>query len=208
MKIRREAKSKTIMEKLALSQSIADGAAGVAALTPIAADLTALATGATGLKTAQDEAANAANLAKAKTEVLHTKETEWDEKLELLLTGIEHLPAVTQDMIEALGLQVYTRGGAPAVGDLPAPENLHVSEGDHSGELDVAWDPVRGARGYIIETTTTLDVPASWKQAALVTRSSASLTGLTTGTVYGVRVKAFGPAGNGAVSNPAPKVAP
>ncbi len=208
MKILRSGKSTPIADKLTLSQSIAAGATGVAALTGIAADITALTTAATELEAANTAALNSANATKSLVEVQNAKEEAWDTKLELTLTGIEHLPAVTQAQIEALGLQVYIRGGAGAVGDLPAPANFTLSEGDHPQEVDAQWDAVRGARGYILQSTTTADVATSWKQAALSTRSSCTLTGLTTGTQYWVRVCAFGPLGNGPFSNPAQKVAP
>ena len=51
--------------------------------------------------------------------------------------------------ILAVGLE--TKALATPIGDLLAPENLRATFGDDGGEIDLAWDRVRGASSYLIE---------------------------------------------------------
>jgi hypothetical protein len=104
----------------------------------------------------------------------------------------------------------YTVVEAPApVGPLPKVENLKVTQGDADATLDAGWDPiVRGLQTFIVQFTVDPAALTGWQQAGLTKKSTLTLTGLTSGQRYWIRVCAVGAAGNGPWSDPATKVAP
>jgi hypothetical protein len=78
--------------------------------------------------------------------------------------------------------------------DLTAPDYLRATLGDHNGEIDLTWEPVKGAKTYIVEVR--LDEPgATYQQARFTTRSSATIAGLQSTRTYVFRVKAVGAKG-------------
>ncbi|MEO7317951.1 MAG: fibronectin type III domain-containing protein, partial [Chthoniobacteraceae bacterium] len=100
--------------------------------------------------------------------------------------------------IESSGFSVRS---APApVGDLPAPGNLVSTTGDNEGEIDLGWNPVRGAGSYEVQCKVN-DGTSQFAPVKTVTGSSLKATGLTPGSVYAFRVRAVGAAGPGAWSD-------
>jgi chitodextrinase len=77
------------------------------------------------------------------------------------------------------------------------------------GEIDLNWQPVRGAASYAIVRSTTGNVAnaGDWAAAGTSTKSKASVSGLTSGTRYWFRVAAVGSAGQGPWSDPATAIA-
>ena len=100
--------------------------------------------------------------------------------------------------------------------DRPIPdkvENLQVTPGDAAGEGDLVWDPLakNTTDGYFIEVNPTDPIdPTGWVGASprSVSKSKATITGLTTGQKYWVRVIAFIGAGEGPPSDPSSFIAP
>jgi hypothetical protein len=86
--------------------------------------------------------------------------------------------------------------------------NLSASTGDNDGELDIQWDPVRGAKSYEIQVSPDPITSSSWVGKPSVTKSKAALVGLTSGQRMNVRVRAVGSGGLGAWSDPAIKTVP
>jgi predicted phage tail protein len=81
--------------------------------------------------------------------------------------------------------------------------------GDHDGELDASWDPVAGAKSYIIEICSEDPATATnWKYAGISTKSKFTVEGLQSGKRYWIRVAAINSAGQSGWSNPVPKIAP
>ncbi|MEI6236400.1 MAG: fibronectin type III domain-containing protein [Planctomycetota bacterium] len=87
-------------------------------------------------------------------------------------------------------------------GDLPS-----APSSDMDGTVDLTWDKVRGANSYMIQKSPDPITGGSWTMGAISTKSSATLSGLTSGTKYWFRVAAIGAAGQGAWSDPATKMA-
>jgi len=95
------------------------------------------------------------------------------------------------------------------VGPMPQVAGLFATQGDSDGEVDLHWNPIkRGLKSYLIEKTTDPAGQTGWAYAATATKSSAAVTGLTSGTRSWFRVAGIGSAGQGPWSDPATKVAP
>jgi hypothetical protein len=98
--------------------------------------------------------------------------------------------------------------GAAAVAGLPGQvRNLTLVSGN-PGELDAQWDSDAAAKSYEIQTSADPVTAISWVAQPSVTKSSAVLQGLTSGSRQSVRVRAVGSAGAGAWSDPATKIVP
>ena len=206
MKILRKVKKQSIAEKLAISQALADGAAGMPALANHPT-LAALNVAAAELQAAATTAADCANAARAATVLQNQKEGGWDVGLERWLNLLESEPTVTVAMLHAMNLQP-TKTKSVATLELTEPLQFHLTMGAQHAELVGRWRAVPGARGYFLELTETPADPASWRQVATATRTSCTLQGLTTGTTYYGRVRAFGSAGPSPYSSVEMAVAP
>ncbi len=88
--------------------------------------------------------------------------------------------------------------------------DLALTPGDNPGSVDAMWKPVAGARSYERQVNTTEpNVEANWSFKKSTSKSSHTLTGLTSGTKVWVRVRAIGTNDNaGPYSDPATKVVP
>jgi hypothetical protein len=86
------------------------------------------------------------------------------------------------------------------IGALPAPQNLTVTHGMLSGELDAKVNPVFGASTY--NWTCTPNTPGAVQQTAQTTASSYAFNGLTPGVSYTITTNAVGAAGPSKWSSP------
>ncbi len=84
------------------------------------------------------------------------------------------------------------RADATPVGPPAQVLTLVLTAGDNDGTLDASWDPVRGANSYEIQTSPEPVTGTSWAYKMTAGKSSATLSGLTTGTRTWVRVRAIG----------------
>ncbi len=71
--------------------------------------------------------------------------------------------------IASSGFDVASEGRAPIA--LTAPDEISATAGDDVGEVDLACDPVRGARSYEVQATTDVTGAAGWSTAAIRSRS-------------------------------------
>jgi hypothetical protein len=92
------------------------------------------------------------------------------------------------------------------IGNLPAPADLTVTLGSHTGELDANASPVFGAAVYNWRISTAA-APSVVLQSAQTTAASNTFTGLTPGVVYNAEVNAVGAAGPSDWSAPVPQMA-
>jgi hypothetical protein len=113
------------------------------------------------------------------------------------------------DDAKILSAGMSTKAAATPVGPLPAVSNLSAAGGDMDGEVDLNWQPLKGAKSYTVVKSTTGNVgnAADWTPAATGTKSKATVGSLTSGTRYWFRVAAIGSAGQGPWSDPATAIA-
>jgi len=158
--------------------------------TPTLAAFGTLITTAQNKLTAADTAQQAAKLATA----------DKDAAIAALLAGAKQLAASVSVTANGDALKIQSAGfsvkaTAAPVGELPAPQNLSATGGDQEGENDLHWNPVNGRTSYLAEHRTTPNGP--WVQFYAGKKSSATATGLVSGTQYDFRVRAVGAAGPG-----------
>jgi hypothetical protein len=86
--------------------------------------------------------------------------------------------------------------------------NLAITASDNAGELDLQWDSLPNAKSYEIQISPDPVTATSWVSQPSVTRSQASITGLTSGARMWVRVRAVNAAGQGPWADVATKIVP
>ncbi len=128
------------------------------------------------ITTAQTKIA-AYNTAKA---AVDTALSDRDTALAALRTGLSQEGDYVQNItngdktkIESAGMSV--RDDAAPIGTPAQVMNLAVTEGDFEGTLDAAWDKVRGASSYEIQTSPDPITSTSWAFKQSASKSSATL---------------------------------
>lgn len=119
---------------------------------------------------------------------------------------VEAVGGDKESLILSAGMEVRSAASpsqAPA-----APGDLSTTEGDHEGEVDLHWNKIKGAKSYEIQRSPDPPTSTSWQHAAVSAKSSATISGLTSGTRYWFRVAAITSAGQSGWSDPATKIAP
>lgn len=159
------------------------------------------------LESAQQEQQTAKRTAEAKTIERNDKEDIFDRTFNQLAAHVESVAGDDEQKIRSAGMD--TRAAAATSTATPdAPGSFNITGGDADGEVDVSWNPVDGAKTYLIEQSPDPITATSWKQASATTKSKDTIGGLLSGTRYWFRVAAVGTGGQGAWSNPVSKIAP
>ena len=109
--------------------------------------------------------------------------------------------------LQAAGYQLANAAPTPAP-PLGQVLNLAVTMGDADGTLDLACDPLAGAKTYEWQVTAADPVAGPYATTEQTTASKATLTGRTSGSRVWVRVRGVGPKGPGPWSDPATKIVP
>lgn len=113
------------------------------------------------------------------------------------------------DAVKIASAGMGVRSPRTPVGPMPRVLDLLLSEGDHVGFLDAMWKPIYGARSYEVQISADPMSESTWTFKMSSTKSSATLTGLTSGSKVWVRVRAIGADPlPGDWSDPAMKVVP
>ena len=118
--------------------------------------------------------------------------------------------ATAGEATKMIGAGFLVAGQSAPVGALLAPQDFRATAGDNDGELDFQWDAVDGAGSHEVQTSATPNDPASWvtRPNPTPTRSSATISGLPSGTRIFGRARALGAAGPGPWSDSAGKMVP
>lgn len=136
------------------------------------------------------------------------KEADWNDAFDDFVTEAQKATGGDPEKIRSLKLVPYEPGQGPAVGPLGAVQGLKATMSDFPGSVDLQWEPMKGAKLFIVQYTTTPEIDASWKDAGIATKSSFTAVGLASGTKYYFRVCAQGTAGKGPWSTIEDKLAP
>jgi hypothetical protein len=123
-------------------------------------------------------------------------------QLEQLARNIELVPNVTEAMLATTGFDMRK---APSGTSAPvdAPANVRLKQTGVSGVVQVLCDSVSRAQAYEMQYTQDPN-SGPWTDAGtFVSTRGIGMTGLTRGKDYWARVRAVGPSGAGAWSDPA-----
>ena len=207
-KLSRAVKQLAIAAKIKRLNEIIAAVAGQPFGTTVAAQATALSAGLAQLTTASDakdaaaaEATRTTGVQAAKNEIVNTLVEKFFVAIESATEGDPAQLATTTVDLQKSG------GTAPAVGQLPAPQNLHATTGDFPGTTDVHVDRVKGSSSYAWRHTTDPNTATSWVNDPVTTKSSATIGNLVSGTKYYFQSAAIGAAGQSPWSDPAVSMA-
>ena len=194
-------------DALVKAQNAATACAGTALADPTPPEVTALATACTELDAAIADRTNKEQVLRAAVVVQNQKRDTLGIAYSSLGSKVQTLSEGDAAFINAHGFDVVG-AGAP-IGALPAPAGLEATMSDQPGQVDLMWEPVRGAKTYIVQKCADPMTEANWQQVDLCTKSKFTVTGLVSGTKYWFRVAAKGadPA-TSPWSDPAQKMAP
>lgn len=209
--------SKVALNLRALSdeQQVAKGRKAVTACTgsavlgtPAPEELAALNTATTAFETASADAIRKRDLAQAATVALETARAGFTAAYGALGNVVENKTSGDAEQIRQLGYDVAGKPGATVV--MTQPQNATATMGDLAGTVDFAWDPVPARKSYIAQFCADPMSDANWRQFAVCSKSSITVTGLTSGQRYWFRVCAVGggDSNQGPWSDPAQKMAP
>lgn len=126
-----------------------------------------------------------------------------DDLTTQLAAYVENQAAGDGAIMELAGFQLAN--SPTPIGQLPPPQDLRGQTASIDGTVNLRWKAVRGTKSYFVECATNPNGP--WNQIDVTSRASATATGLTSGTKYWFRVRAFGTAGFSGWSDPAQKMA-
>ncbi len=158
------------------------------------------------LEKSYTEAIEARAISVTKTAIMNQDDDEFDREYSALGRHVEGASKGDEAKIKSAGMDV--KAAATPIGIPQRPEAMKANEGLKNGNIEAKWKPVRGSRAYVVRMTDTIANMDSWKQVAIVTKASALIEGLFSGTQYWFQVCAVGAAGQGPWSDPATKVAP
>ncbi len=107
------------------------------------------------------------------------------------------------------GNKIYRTKKVPHnTGKFKTPLPLTAACGDMEGEINLLWEPVAGAKAYVVQLSRGLKEPVRWKQEDVITKCSYTVSKLKSGINYWFRVAAAGYSGQGCWSKEVQKKAP
>lgn len=192
--------------KLDLAKQIVKAMTGNANFTTPNPTLAQITTAAANLEAARAELLSLRAEAKNKTIVQAQLEDALEKLLTQLASYVENISASDPAIITSAGMNI--KSASTPAGQLDPPAAFATTTGDSDGELDVSWNSDPAARSYVIETSTQAPPNAVWTQAKTTTKSKETLTGLTSGQRYWVRVAAIGTTGQSGWSDISTRIAP
>jgi len=206
-KVKLGLKGKSIQQKLTTGQNIITAMTGnanfpapnptIAALQTLLTNLTNTSNGFEAGKTSQEQ----------KKALRDAAEVAFDAGFSTESATVQSASGGDATKILSSGMQV-----AGAAGPVVPPGqvlNLVVTAGDNDGTLDFGVDAEPVAKSYEVEISVDPVSPTSWQKKMTVTKSSGTITGLTSGARMWVRVRAIGADPQpGPWSDPAAKTVP
>lgn len=197
----------TIPEKIARARQIVTALDGNANFPSPSPKLPSITTAIDDLNTAYETSLAARQTTLEKTSDQNVKEDALDKLLSQLASYVESVAGDDIVMVQGAGMDLKSRL-APSTDKPGQPQDLSPSAGDADGEIDLNWEPVAGAKSYVVERSGDPLTATSFAHDAVSTRSQYTATGLTSGTRYWFRVAAINNNGQSGWSDPATKIAP
>lgn len=134
------------------------------------------------------------------------KEDALDQLMSQIASFVDSVAGNDEMLITSAGMDTKAPASAPTIPDTPT--GLEITIGDRDGELDLSWNPVSNSRSYLIQQSADPNLATGWGHAGTSTKSSITISSLTSGTRHWFRVCAVGASGQSGWSDPATKIAP
>lgn len=205
-KIKLNFRGLTISEKVARARQIVAALTGNSHFPTPHPPLPQLTAAIDELEAANEAVQAARQEAKSRTAALNIKEAEHDQLMMKLVSYVDAVAGDDPALVTSIGLEMRDFPN-PTQDVPPAPTGLTATDGDFTGEVDLAWDRVRGARSYVIHCSPDPPTDTSWAHAKIATRSQITVENLPSGTRHWFRVAALGTRGQGSWSSPVMKMA-
>src|SRR5436190_2063123 len=113
------------------------------------------------LEAANTAAQAARQEAKTRTAALNTKDDALDQFMTKLVSYVDSVAGDDPEVVLSAALEM--RDFPTHAQDVPpAPASLTATAGDFTGEIDLSWDTVAGARSYVVECSPDPPTDTSW----------------------------------------------
>ena len=186
-KIKLGLNKKTGPDRVTQGNAIKTAMTGNANFTTPNPTLAAVGTATTNVQTKLTAREAAIEAAKLATEDLHAATEAYDAIMTQLAAYAENITG--GDPVKLLSGGFEVRKSPTPIGELGRVENLKVFGNGFPAQLKARWDPLRGAKSYEVQVTSTPDLEASWKAVIPSPASNTAIEGLTSGTRVHVRVR-------------------
>jgi len=206
-KIKLNLSNLTIPQKIAKARQIVAALTGNTGFPTPSPALAAITGAANDVENAFGESQTARQTAKEKTNVQNQKEDVLNGMLTQAAAYVESVAGGNEQMILSAGMDVRAPA-VPATDPPGQPQALTPTAGDRDGEIDLSWDPVSGAKSYVIDRSGDPVTPTSYSHGGVSTKSTFTADGLSSGTRYWFRVAAVNNNGQSGWSDPPTKIAP
>jgi hypothetical protein len=207
MKVVLDLKSLTIPQKVEFGRQVITSITGNSNFPTPSPALTVVGTACTDLETAYNNAEQARLLAKSKTAIQNQKEAAFNDVMNQLANYVENTSGGDEAKIKSSGMRPKAKA-VKSVSVLSKPENLSATTGDKNNEIDLHWDKIAGTNSYEIEICPDPLDNTKWQHNKTVTKTKATITGLTSGLRYWFRVAAVNAKGESGWSEPVSKIVP
>lgn len=197
-----------VTELVAKARHIAVSLTGNPKFTNSQAIVTQINAAADAAETGHADAQTARQISLTKTNIARDLAEALEGVLRQAAGYIESVAGDDESTILSAGVNIRTPPPAHSTGHTIAPTGLSASPGDHEGEIHLTWDRVENARSYAIERSPDPLTATSWAHEAVSAKTSATISGLSSGTRYWFRVAAVTSAGQSGWSNPVIEMTP
>jgi hypothetical protein len=193
-----------IPAKVQLAQQIVTAMTGNQSFTTPNPPLTTVSAAASLLAQQYNAAQAAREDAKLATLQQDNADTNFNNVLTQLAAYVDATAGGNEVVIMSSGMGVKS----PKTPPVPpvAPAAVTAANTIMTGEIDLKWDRVTGAKTYAIERSPEPVTAQSWTNGDSATKARATVSNLTAGQKYWFRVAAIGAAGHGPWSNPVAKI--
>ncbi len=115
--------------------------------------------------------------------------------MSVLSKYVQNVSLSDEQIILSSGMDVVKKRTKRTKAD--APQNLRVRENYEAGQMSIIFKPIPGATAYIVQTTSTPEIEASWEAVSYFSKASGTVKGLASCKVAWLRVAALTSAGTG-----------
>jgi hypothetical protein len=196
-KVKLELQKMTIPEKMQKTKTVITKMTGNTNFTTPIPSLTSVTAAINKLELSYEAALDGGKTKKA---IVRVDEASLDTLMSQLGAYIQDITLGDELKILSSGLEVAKKPSPPQ--DLTTPINLRLNKISVEGEVNLKWNPIKNAKSYMIQSTSTPQVETSWDTFAVSTKASHKANNLESQSIIWFRIAALGAKGISAFSDP------